>query len=76
MLKNNHAVSVTVCRRTLLGQVSSRKATEEALLSGFDTGKKREELASIKRTRFQVSDLFAPLSPPYHPSSLNVCRSR
>ena len=42
-----------VGRRTLLGQVSSRKAAEEALLSGFGEGKKYDDSASAKRIRFQ-----------------------
>ena len=46
---------VSVNRRALLAQVSSRKATEEALLSGFDVGRKQDDSASLKRIRFQVS---------------------
>jgi hypothetical protein len=50
-----HAAVTYIERRTLLGQVSSRKATEEALLSGFTMEKKQEGPASLKRTRFQES---------------------
>ena len=45
---------VSLTRRTLLAQVSSRNAAEEALLSSFVGGKRLEVSASLKRVQFQV----------------------
>jgi inositol 1,4,5-triphosphate receptor type 1 len=50
-----HAAVTYIERRALLGQVASRKATEEALLSGFNAGQRKEDSASLKRVKFQES---------------------
>ena len=49
-------IIIIICyhRRTLLAQVTSRNAAEEALLSAFDPRRRMDETASLKRGQFQV----------------------
>ena len=68
----HHIVLWYVHRRTLLAQVSSRTAAEEALLSAFDTGRKMDEAATIKRGQFQVWQILSAISEVY---SVGHCRS-